>query len=158
MIVDLATLQDSRGFAVTERGTILTAHQARRLCCDAGISRIITNGESQTIDFGREQRTFTSGARKALVLRDQHCRFPGCNAPPSWCDGHHIIHWSNGGNTNQTNAALICNNHHRSVHEDGWTITGNANYVLTFTSPTGTTLTSSPPRHIHATTSTGRAA
>ena len=144
VIVDLKTLTDGVGVAVTERGTILSPEAARRICCDAGISRIITDGPSQLIDIGREQRTFQHGARKALVLRDQGCRFPACNAPPSWCEGHHIQHWTNNGVTEQANGVLLCPTHHRHLHEGGWTISGHPDAVLTFTSPTGLALSSSP--------------
>ena len=41
------------------------------------------------------------------------------------------------------NLAGLCWAHHRLVHEGGWTLTGNADDTLTFTSPTGRTLTSS---------------
>ena len=144
VIVDLATLTDRTGVAVTERGTVLTPEAARRICCDAGISRIITNTPSQLIDVGREKRLFTHGPRKALVLRDQGCRMEGCNAPPSQCDGHHIIHWADGGLTTTANGVLFCHGDHDKLHEGGWTVTGDANTMLTFTSPTGLVLTSWP--------------
>ncbi|MFI5287277.1 MAG: HNH endonuclease signature motif containing protein [Candidatus Dormibacteria bacterium] len=38
-----------------------------------------------------------------MHLRDQGCRFPGCDRPPAWTDGHHIIHWSDGGPTELEN-------------------------------------------------------
>ena len=144
VIVDLATLTDRAGVAVTERGAVLSPEAARRICCDAGISRIIMNGPSQLIDVGREQRLFKYGIRKALVRRDQGCRMPGCNAPPSQCDGHHIIHWADGGLTTTANGALFCHGDHDKLHEGGWTVTGDANAMLTFTSPTGLVLTSWP--------------
>ena len=145
VIVDLATLQTGTGVAVTERGTVLTAEAARRICCDAGISRIITNGPSQVIDVGREQRTFQNAARKVLTLRDRGCRFPGCNAPPSWCQAHHHNPWNNNGSTDTRNGYLLCTRHHHNAHEGGWTITGHPEGLLTFTSPTGLVLGSSPP-------------
>jgi predicted restriction endonuclease len=62
-----------------------------------------------------------SGAlRKALVVRDRGCRFPGCDRPPDWTDAHHIQHWADGGETRMENLLLLCRRHHRMVHEEGW--------------------------------------
>jgi hypothetical protein len=57
-----------------------------------------------------------------LVVRDQGCRFPGCDRPPAWTDGHHIIHWADGGPTELANLVSLCRSHHRQVHEEGWRI------------------------------------
>jgi predicted restriction endonuclease len=40
----------------------------------------------------------------------------------SWIDGHHIIHWSDGGPTELDNLVSLCRPHHRAVHEQGWRI------------------------------------
>ena len=145
VIINLDNLTTKTGHGVTERGTPLSSETVRRIACDAGVSAIFTDSKHQIVDVGREQRTFTGAIRKVLELRDQGCRFPGCNAPPSWTDGHHITHWVNGGSTTTSNGCLLCSRHHHYVHEAGWTITGNANNELLFTSPTGTVLHSRPP-------------
>ena len=145
VIIKLDDLTTKTGHGVTERGSPLSAEAVRRIACDAGISAIFTDTKSQIVDVGREQRTFTGGIRKVLALRDQGCRFPTCNAPPSWSDGHHIDHWVNGGPTTTSNGCLLCNRHHHYVHEGQWTITGDANGELLFISPTGTILRSRPP-------------
>ena len=82
---------------------------------------------------------------KSLCCVIEDADFPGCNAPPGWTDGHHIAHWVNGGSTTTSNGCLLCSRHHHYVHEGRWTITGNANGELLFTSPTGTVLHSQPP-------------
>ena len=55
--------------------------------------------DSQVLDVGRTQRLVTPGIWTALVLRDQHCAFPGCTRLPIACDAHHIQHWADGGAT-----------------------------------------------------------
>jgi hypothetical protein len=60
----------------------------------------VLSGPSQVLDLGRERRLITGPLRRALVLRDRGCAFPGCDRPPRWCDAHHITHWANGGPTN----------------------------------------------------------
>ena len=58
--------------------------------------------------------------RRALVVRDDGCRYPGCNRPPGWCDAHHVTHWVDGGPTAVDNLVLLCDRHHHVVHEPGW--------------------------------------
>jgi hypothetical protein len=74
------------------------------------------------LSVGRATRTIPASIRTALVLRDQGCRFPGCDRPPAWTDGHHIIHWGDGGPTDLENLVSLCRRHHRRVHEEGWRI------------------------------------
>ncbi|HXC78121.1 MAG TPA: HNH endonuclease signature motif containing protein, partial [Candidatus Acidoferrum sp.] len=73
------------------------------------------------LSVGRATRTIPAHIRTALNLRDQGCRFPGCDRPPAWTDGHHIIHWPDGP-TELDNLVSLCRRHHRAVHEQGWRI------------------------------------
>ena len=57
--------------------------------------------------------------RRAQSARDDGCRFPGCSSH-RFCDGHHIVHWQNGGETSLDNLVLLCRHHHRLVHEGGF--------------------------------------
>ncbi len=52
---------------------------AFRLTCDAAVSRIVTQGESEPLDVGRRTRTVPAGLRRALVMRDGGCRFYFCD-------------------------------------------------------------------------------
>ena len=61
-------------------------------------------------------RLFTSAQVKRLWLRDGHCTYPGCDMPGQWADAHHLIHWADGGPTDLSNAALLCERHHTIVH------------------------------------------
>jgi len=58
--------------------------------------------------------------RRALRIRDEGCRFPGCTND-KFVDGHHIQHWADGGKTNLDNLVLLCRHHHHLVHEGGFT-------------------------------------
>jgi hypothetical protein len=104
---------------------------ARRLACDA-VWTIVTvappaaaapaGTPALPLSVGRATRTVPAHLRTALRLRDQGCRFPGCDRPPAWTDGHHIIHWADGGATELENLVSLCRPHHRVVHERGWRI------------------------------------
>jgi hypothetical protein len=118
--IDLETLRTGIGTATLDDGSLLSAATARRLACDAQILPAVLNGRGQILDLGRERRLFTGPLRRALVLRDGGCAFPGCDRPPRWCEGHHIIGWLHGGTTDLTNAVLLCGHHHRLVHHSDW--------------------------------------
>jgi hypothetical protein len=92
---------------------------AERLLCDCALGRVVTS-RSQPLDLGRRTRTVPNRLRRAVVLRDEHCQFPGCRAPASWCDAHHLVWWTRGGPTDLDNLALLCRRHHVAVHEGGW--------------------------------------
>jgi hypothetical protein len=104
---------------------------ARRIACDA-VRTVVTvappadgsawTGSALPLSVGRATRTIPPHIRTALNLRDQGCRFPGCDRPPAWTDGHHIRHWPNGGRTEVENLVSLCRPHHRQVHEQGWRI------------------------------------
>jgi hypothetical protein len=98
----------------------LPAATVQRLACDSNVMRVILDAPSTVIDVGRSRRVVGAGLRKAMAVRDQHCQWPGCERPASMCDGHHLVHWVDGGETNLDNCILLCKRHHRMVHEGGW--------------------------------------
>ena len=61
--------------------------------------------------------------RRALVLRDRGCCFPGCTHT-RFLHGHHWRHWLHGGETSLANLLLLCPFHHGLVHEGGWSVEG----------------------------------
>jgi hypothetical protein len=94
---------------------------ARRLACDASIRRVVMAGPSEPLDVGRKTPVIPPALRRAVILRDRHCRYPDCDRPHTWCDVHHIVHWADGGPTCLENALLLCRRHHHLVHKpDGF--------------------------------------
>jgi hypothetical protein len=107
-------------FGSGEAGTLLAPETARRIACDAGIVPVVMGKDGQILDLGRRFRLFTSAQLRALWLRDGSCTFPDCTVPATWCDGHHLRHWADGGSTDIGNAALLCGRHHTIVHKKGY--------------------------------------
>jgi hypothetical protein len=118
----LATLETRAGAEAAELdwGGVVSGETARRLACDAGVSRIITNGASEPLDVGRRTRSIPPALRRAVIARDRHCVAPGCDRPPGWCEIHHRQHWLDGGPTALSNLELRCHVHHRDEHEGQW--------------------------------------
>ncbi len=120
-------------FGSGEAGALLAPETARRIACDAGIVPVVLGKDGQVLDLGRRFRLFTSAQLRALWLRDGGCTFPDCRVPASWCDGHHLRHWADGGATDLENAALLCGRHHTIVHRKGYhgeIIDGQVEWVL----------------------------
>ncbi len=94
--IDQETLTEELATAGLMTGTPITAGEARRLACGAGILPAVLGGESQPLDLGRARRLFSPAQRKALAIRDRECRAVGCDIPAAWCEAHHLTPWVQG--------------------------------------------------------------
>jgi hypothetical protein len=126
-------------------GTIVDGTTVQRLFCDAGVHRVFIAGRSSILDYGTTTRTVPANLYNALVIRDQHCRFPGCDRPPDWCEAHHVQWVTHGGPTCPDNLALQCSRHHHLLHSPGWDAKLLPDATLIVTTPNGHTLQSRPP-------------
>jgi hypothetical protein len=143
--VSAETLFEGRpGISETEYGTFLTGDEIRRISCDANLTRVVFGPDSQPLDVGRTKRLVTPALRVAVVSRDLHCIFPGCDRPASWGDIHHLIPWSEGGPTSLDNLVMFCRHHHTLIHEGGWRLEGTPGH-LSFYRPDGSQLGVRPP-------------
>jgi hypothetical protein len=115
--LSLEHLRSELGLAEMADGTLITASEARRLACTAKIIPAVLGTSSELLDLGRAKRLYSRGQRKALRIRDKHCRAEGCTVPATWCDAHHATPWSHGGKTDLDNAVLLCGHHHRRAHD-----------------------------------------
>ncbi|HSV64699.1 MAG TPA: DUF222 domain-containing protein [Mycobacteriales bacterium] len=115
-------LAAATGVGTLDSGDVLPASQVRRIACDAHVIPAVLGGESLPLDLGRGSRHYVGAARRAIVLRDRGCVFPGCDRPYQWCQVHHCIHWADGGRTDQNNGVLLCGHHHRVIHHNGWDV------------------------------------
>lgn len=126
-------------------GGAITGHVLDELCCDSTLHRVLRDSRSVILDYGTATRVLTAALWAALVMRDEHCRFPGCDRPAHWCDGHHITWFSRGGATRLDNLVLLCRRHHKRLHHPGWEAKLLPDATFEVTDPTGTVRTSHPP-------------
>ena len=140
VIVDIDHLD--RG--ATTDGQPLSPAAIKTLLCDAGITRVVTQGRSKILDLGTTTYLVTATLFAALVLRDRHCRHPGCDRPPQWCHAHHVTPFPHGP-TALHNLVLKCSRHHRLGHRPGWTEHLEPDGTLHLTAPDGRTWTTTPP-------------
>ncbi|UFN45441.1 HNH endonuclease signature motif containing protein [Nocardioides okcheonensis] len=135
-VVVAVTLQDLLGehaVALLDDGTRMSAAQARRLACEAGIVPVVLGGDGQVLDLGRSRRLFSKAQRIALGLRDGGCTAKGCETTASGCHAHHDDPWSNGGATDLVNGRLLCPRHHRLAHDPRYAKTIHADNQVSFT-------------------------
>ncbi|MFU8814663.1 MAG: DUF222 domain-containing protein [Pseudomonadales bacterium] len=100
-------------------GPVVAQETVRRMSCDAAIVRLIESGAGEPLDVGRKTRVISPALRRAVKRRDKHCRWPGCTNSRHW-EGHHCLHWADGGATNLENVVNVCRYHHRLLHEGGY--------------------------------------
>jgi hypothetical protein len=100
-----------------------------------------TTGQLAAMDS--KSRLFTDNQRKFLILRDQTCRTP-------WCDAHirhadHITPAEQGGPTSIHNGQGLCQACNHAKQAPGWHQTANDNGTITTVTPTGHQYQSQPP-------------
>ena len=129
--------------AELERGGLINAEVLERLACDATFVVALDDEAGHTMYEGRARRLPSETQRRELWRRDRHCRFPGC-ANATYTNAHHIVPWTPAGTTDLDNLVTLCRHHHHEVHSKRWSMSGNANVVLTFVGAGGKTMTSRP--------------
>ena len=112
-------VHESEEGAYLEDGPHVSAETSRRIGCDCTVIRVQESDDGEPLSIGRRSRLVPPAIRRALRLRDDGCRFPGCTRK-HFVDAHHIDHWSEGGETSLDNLVQLCRKHHRLVHEGGF--------------------------------------
>ncbi|MGH3706797.1 MAG: DUF222 domain-containing protein [Pseudonocardiaceae bacterium] len=120
--VSLPVLQGRIGMGSLALGGPINAEIARRIACDAEIIPVVLGSRGEPLDVGRASRTVPTAIRRAVILRDRGCAFPGCSVPGRWCDIHHVTHWADHGPTSVGNCVALCGRHHRLLHHSDWRI------------------------------------
>jgi hypothetical protein len=89
-------------------------------------------GRSLPLDVG-VSTDIPAAIRRAVIERDQHCRFPnGCDQPAAGCEVHHLTHKADGGKTSVKDCILFCTHHHQvEIHRNGWTVALNPDGTTT---------------------------
>ncbi|MEO6019292.1 MAG: DUF222 domain-containing protein [Knoellia sp.] len=139
----LANLLDNpRGAAGDGTGEGASFFWLRRLFTDP------TGRDLVALDSQR--RRFEGGLRRFLELRDPTCRVPWCDAPAVQSDHTQPVH--DGGATDATNGAGLCQRHNLVKELDGWHfrvestgLDGTGAHSVRITTPTGRVHDSTAP-------------
>ena len=123
--------------------TMITGRAARQLACDASIRPLLVDRQGQLVAMMPKVRTIHPALRRAVFMRDRHCRFTGCRSRID--EVHHIRYFRRGGATVLPNLVGLCWHHHHLIHDANWHIEGDPGGRLVFRSGRGRELTSDPP-------------
>jgi hypothetical protein len=101
---------------------------------------------SLPLDAGAGNEVIPAHLRRLIIVRDRHCRFPGCRRKPAVCQVHHLIHREDGGETSLENCALFCRFHHLiAIHRWGWKVRASPDGSITAFGPDGRILRDHAP-------------
>ncbi len=145
VIVDVDALEEGRGGRVAG-GPSLDGRSISTMLCDCAVHRVLMAGRSAILDYGTSTRTIPAPLWNALVIRDEQCRFPGCDRPSPWCEAHHVVWVSHDGPTELANLVLVCSRHHHRLHEPDWQAKLLPDATFEVTQPDGMVRCTSPPR------------
>ena len=121
----------------------IARRSARALACDASLRPLVVDRQGQLVAMLPKVRAIHPALRRAVFMRDHHCRFPGCRSRID--EVHHIVYHSRGGPTVLANLIGLCWYHHHVVHDAGWLLEGDPGGRMTFRSRYGRESTSDPP-------------
>jgi len=112
---------------------------ARRLAGTAPcFTRILTHPETGCVlSVGKDHYKIPKDLRRWLRVRDETCRFPGCNRPAARSDIDHGLDWQYGGATAHDNLAHLCAKHHAMKHNTAWRVTQQPDGTMDWLSPSG---------------------
>ncbi|GAA1816879.1 MULTISPECIES: HNH endonuclease signature motif containing protein [Brevibacterium] len=80
----------------------------------------LVSQKAKTVQVLTEKRFANKQQIAVVTARDKGCTFPGCDAPPGWCDANHVIPHARGGRTEINNLALACSAHHHLMDRSEW--------------------------------------
>ncbi|HET7388582.1 MAG TPA: DUF222 domain-containing protein [Nocardioidaceae bacterium] len=135
-----------RGYGIVPAGWARDLLSNLPATASAWVRRLYTHpatGELVALDSRR--RTFSDGLRDLLLIRDQTCRTPWCDAPIR--HGDHVIPRVEGGETRGANGQGLCEACNYVKQAPGWTTRQRPGpgHVVRVTTPTGRAYESAAP-------------
>ena len=99
-----------------EGGPVVTPGSLLPWIDEALFERIVFAPNTR-IECSVTSRFFTGATRRVIEVRDQQCQHEFCDRRAEECQIDHIVPWSEGGLTVQSNAQVLCGPHNRMRYE-----------------------------------------
>ena len=121
---------------------------ARRLAAGApSFTRLLVHPETGVVlSVGRTSYKVPKDLKRWLRIRDETCRFPGCNRAAAHSDLDHSLDWQFQGRTAHDNLAHLCPGCNSLKSETGWRLKHLGDGRLEWTSPTVAASPANQPR------------
>ncbi|AYF79250.1 HNH endonuclease [Nocardia yunnanensis] len=113
--MSLADVEAASGVATTASGGTVPLQAALQLAEKSKPFLAIFDHHGRPLHLGHAKRLAGSSQRLALIAADRGCTRPGCNAPATICQVHHVTEYAKGGPTNIENLTLACESCHSLV-------------------------------------------
>ncbi|MFD3446904.1 DUF222 domain-containing protein [Microbacteriaceae bacterium 4G12] len=128
----------------------IDADTARRIAARApSFTRILTHPETGAVlSVGRDRYAVPKDLRTWLRVRDETCRFPGCNRSAGRSDVDHVTDWQYGGETDYGNLVHLCRSHHRVKHHTDWSSRSAGGGRVRWLAPSGREYETEPASHM----------
>jgi hypothetical protein len=108
------------------------------LLCDCEVHPLLVDDDDgNPLKLGRSTRFATLKQRRAVIVRDGGCAFPGCDCPAAWIEIHHVKRYADGGVTDIHLLAGLCRRHHGVTHRKGWNMYATGDGWFFWTTPSG---------------------
>jgi hypothetical protein len=150
VMTDRALLGDDRSAANVAGHGPIPGGLARRLVADAAtawVRRLYTSpADGSLVSMDSRRRTFDGTLRQFLIIRDQTCRTPWCDAPIRHAD--HVRATSDSGTTSASNGQGLCEACNYTKALPGWSarpVRAGPRHEVMATTPTGWTVRSRAP-------------
>ncbi len=123
----VAHVDDATGELITELsdGSQLPTAVLEELSCNTRWTGLVYDRCGDAIWRSRSRRTVTNSQWQTLLTDHGGCFH--CGAPPAICQAHHIIPYSQGGETSVNNMVMVCWNCHHKIHHHNWHIQTHTN-------------------------------
>ena len=99
-------------------GVPLADSLVEQLRANASIEPVLVDDTGTVLTIGKRTPGLSPKLRRAVLLRDSHCRIPGC-ARRHGLEIHHLVPRSHGGTDQLANLAAVCPTHHRTLIPHG---------------------------------------
>ncbi|WP_458689370.1 HNH endonuclease signature motif containing protein [Nocardia tengchongensis] len=120
--MSLAEVEAAAGVATTASGGTVPLEQALQLAQKSKPFLAIFDHAGRPLHLGRTKRLANSAQRMALIATERGCTRPGCSAPATLTQVHHVTEWAKGGATDIENLTLACDACHALINDGpgGW--------------------------------------